>query len=141
MAKEVDIDGRFDYEGMKMVMNEAAMKPLIRAGADVEKFAKQSMKKGGQMKGAGKRGVPSTPPAPPHRQTGTLSNSVTHAATTGLDVVIGPTVKYGKVHEKGLRPFMAPALEKVKSQFAKYFQNMPLSRTSAGQNLNRKYNK
>ena len=139
-AYDVDVDFHFDYKAMEQVMNEAGIKPLLLAGADVERFAKEGMKKGG-----GKDKIPSEPGEPPHRQSGELASSVTHAATTGLEVVVGPTKIYGKRHELGegtpKRPFMLPALNRMLPNFAKYFQNLPLGRTPTGARLNTRYNK
>jgi len=139
-AYDVDVDFHFDYRGMEKVMEEAAIKPLLLAAADVERFAKEGMKKGG-----GVEKIPSEPGDPPHRQSGELAGSVTYAANGSLEVVVGPTKIYGKRHELGegtpKRPFMLPALTRMRPNFAKYFQNMPLGRTQTGAMLNGRYSK
>jgi len=74
----------------KNIMLGAGIPALRKAAALVERAAKESMKKGGQVSATGgttirqrNRGkrvqVPSTPPAPPHVQTGNLRNSIKYA--------------------------------------------------------------
>ena len=91
----------------------------------------------------------SKPGEPPHVQSGVLRGSIATQATGYATVVVGPTSPpawYGVVHEQPgrpakhhpRRPFMAPALRRVRSVFAKFWRNLPLAKTRAGRKLNRR---
>jgi len=106
----------------------------------VEREAKMSMKAGGALGRIGPRGgyirEPSAPGTPPHVQLGALRASITHATThrgeTNAPVeIVGPTAKYGAVHEFGSRthpkrPFMRPALQRIAPQIKRLFARMKL---------------
>lgn len=124
---------------VKQAVDSAARKPVHECALLVEREAKLSMKTGGAMGRIGPRGgyirEPSTPPDPPHVQTGALRASIATADTLKTSVV-GPTERYGAVHEFGTRthpqrPFMRPALRRTQKRFAQKFRNMNL-RGSAG---------
>jgi hypothetical protein len=125
---------------------EAMIRPLMQCGFLVEGDAKRSMIKGGRIPGK-KRGIPSTPPNPPHAQLGNLKGSITTAPTERQTVIVGPTriAWYGKIHEKGgryggrnypRRAFMLPALYRMAPRFPAKFRSMNLAATPAGRRLN-----
>jgi len=92
-------------------------------GAAVEKEAKELLSKGG-----GSAGEHSPPGEPPYVQTGALRSSVTWA-TDDENVIVGPTEKYGAVHEFGSRthpqrPFMRPALIHVRRKMSDFFEGI-----------------
>lgn len=72
----------------------------------------------------------SAPGKPPHAQTSSLYQSISHRLlVTKLGVVVGPSVLYGKWLEFGTktmaaRPFMRPALFAVVSRMTKIFERM-----------------
>lgn len=121
----------------KLVMaavKNALIAPLDKCALMVERAAKTSMKKGGALGRVGPRGgykrVPSAPGTPPHVQTGALRASIAWARD-GISRVIGPTEKYGELHEFGSRthpqrPFMRSALNAAKGRFAALFRNLRL---------------
>jgi len=149
----------FDREGVQKAVEQATIEPLARCALSVERRAKLITSKGGRLEGAkgpkGGRGairsVPSAVGQPPHKQTGTLSNSITWAYAKSIktgkrSAIIGPTTIawYGAIHEHSTRfprPFMRPALDHERPMFPRYFKNMKLSKTEAGQRLNRKKGK
>lgn len=146
---EVDIDVKIDFDEptVRKLARDLAVKPLVACGALVEGEAKRLMKKGGRRKTKkGKwRGIPSTPPNPPHVQQGILRSSITHALTPEGSVIVGPTriAWYGRLHEFGgrhhpMRPFMHPALANARSKFADKFKEINLAATPAGRRLNAK---
>lgn len=136
------------WNGPKVLaaVKKATIPSLWKCGLLVEAEAKKilsvSGKVGKKKKKGNKtdRGIPSTPPDPPHLQTGDLRKAI----FTGQDewtgrVYVGPTrqVKYGKVHEFGgefggrnfpRRAFMHPALENVQSQFPKFFASLKIGK-------------
>jgi len=106
--------------------------PLTAAANDVEREAKASMVEGGRRAGR-KSGVASPPGMPPHRQTGDLAASVTHAKAGPMSAIAGPTNEawYGKIHEFGgeyggrnypERPFMRPALQRTQRKMIRHFR-------------------
>jgi len=122
-----------DRRVMAAVKN-ASVAPLDKCALLVEREAKKSMKAGGALGRVGPRGgyvrEPSAPGTPPHVQRGALRASIGWARD-GESRVVGPTEKYGAAHEFGTRllpkrPFMRPALQKVKSKFAALFRNLRL---------------
>lgn len=83
---------------------------LMKAALTVEKTAKVLVSVGG-----GRDHEPSAAGDPPHVQTGNLRSSIRTEVLTPIQVVVGPTVYYGKYLEYGTRhmakrPFMRPAL-------------------------------
>jgi len=155
-----------DEKGVRKAVKEASVKPIYKAAASVRTEAIRSMKGGRKApsKGAKPEPVPSVAPAPPHRQTSVLANSI-QIEMDGTTARIGPTVKYGRIHEFGglipvtakmrgyllyafgwsvkadaihmpARPYMRPALARAKVKFAKLFRNLPLASTKAGRRLN-----
>jgi len=98
-------------------------KRLLKCAALVKRDAMRSMKKGG-----GKKHTPSAVGVPPHAQLGNLRSSIQHALT-GITAIVGPTEKYGAVHEFGSRthpqrPFMRPALLRTRTEFADQFKDL-----------------
>ena len=72
---------------------------LRRCALIVEREAKRLL-----SKGAGATGKSSKAGAPPHVRSGALRSSVGYAIMPGgLAAIVGPTVKYGKMHEFGTR--------------------------------------
>lgn len=97
---------------------------LEEVGKEVEATAKKLLSVGG-----GSEHEPSPPGAPPHTQSGALKDSVDSALTEDHTEVIGPTQKYGVVHEFGSRlhpqrPFMRPALRKVQGNLSQFFEDL-----------------
>lgn len=121
-------------QGVAEAVKKASVDPLDKAAMLVESEAKRSMKAGG-----GSAHIPSTPPDPPHVQTGNLRASITWASIrSGLSRIIGPTTVawYGMIHEFGgrygnayfpARPFMRPALKVCHQKFAELFKGLRLS--------------
>ena len=119
---------------------------LAKCAMLVEREAKRLLSRGG-----GKSHKPSAPGQPPHVQTGTLRSSLGFAVLPTGRAIVGATEIYAKVHEHGTRgaggtlkdiprrkkagskgkgksvtampprPFMAPALRRSLSKFAKQF--------------------
>ena len=144
-----------DTRGLEEALAEAVIEPLRKCALMVERRAKSSMKRGGKLRkvrGTGylKRGAPSRPGTPPHRQSGTLVANITHAQIQGrrgrVHYIVGPAsppAGYGAVHEFGgrfhpPRPFMRPALAGARNAFPQFFANLPLRRTRAGQQMERR---
>jgi phage gpG-like protein len=76
--------------------------------------------------------VPSDPGNPPNVQTGNLKSSISTAQLENGNVVVGPTAKYGGLHEFGgtvkgrkypKRPFMFPAWRRVQKKIMKLFKD------------------
>lgn len=91
----------FDVRGVLDAIDQASVDALTKCALAVESEAKRSMRGGG-----GNLHEPSTPPAPPHVQTGTLRASITYAierTARGFTALVGvpKTVWYGKIHEYG----------------------------------------
>lgn len=127
-------------KGVAEAIRSACVAPLDKAAALVEAEAKTSMKAGG-----GAAHTPSTPPDPPHVQTGTLRASISWAPIAGgKSRIVGPTTQawYGRIHEFGgwftrkgggkayypRRAFMHPALKRVREKCAKLFKGLNLKR-------------
>lgn len=130
----------FDVKGVRKAVEQAGEKPIGQAALMVERKAKEILNVGG-----GVDRLPSKPGEPPHKQTGNLQNSIMTARVTRRLYIVGPTLNafYGRVLEFGgrliaARPFMFPALKAVKPRISKLWKNLPLSRTSAGRQLNSK---
>ncbi len=72
---------------------------LRRCALIVEREAKQLLSRGG-----GATGSASKAGSPPHVRSGALRSSVGFAIMPGgVKAIVGPTVKYGKIHEYGTR--------------------------------------
>jgi len=130
---------KIDNKRLARAVEKASVGPLEKAGALVEATAKRLMRKGGGGGRTGPRGgmvrVPSAPGTPPHVQTGALRASITHAITrrsSGTPIaIVGPTAKYGAVHEFGNathpeRAFMDPSLKRALPKITRLFRNMKL---------------
>jgi hypothetical protein len=112
---------KFDGKKVMNVAKRASITNLGHAGAAIRLTARHSIRK---AKG------PSTPGTPPHTRKGRIRNAIKYAVTSGKQsVVIGPdyavAADSGAAHEFGgryrrenydRRPFMGPALEKVKDR-------------------------
>lgn len=127
-------------------VKQASVPRIKKAAFLVEREAKLSMKAGGRSTGSrgGMVGTPSKPGDPPHVQTGNLRASIQTAVTGLLSAIVGPTLQawYGRIHEFGSktrrkRPFMRPALERMRKQFPALFKGLKISRTPSGTLLNR----
>jgi phage gpG-like protein len=103
---------------------------LLRAGNRVEQEAKYLMRIGG-----GTRREGSPPGTPPYSRSNALRGSIFTAETPERTVIVGPTEKYGAIHEFGLtvrrrtgvarypkRPFMSLALKHVLRFFPEEFR-------------------
>ena len=132
MAKTVV---KIDAAGVLRKIAKACVEPCFKCAALVETAAKQSLGKGA-FSGYGPRGgkvmVPSKPGQPPHLRMGELRAGIRHARTS-TGAVTGPTIFYGNIHEHGgefggrnfpKRPFMRPALYKMRRRFAPLFKNL-----------------
>ena len=116
-----------------VVMTEAKlMRPIdkaiperaLKCAVIVEGEAKRSMRTGG-----GRRHRPSKRGTPPNVQTGALRSSIQSAKYETAGAIVGPTLFYGGIHEKGgrhhpKRPFMRPALMRSVRQFPKQFEGL-----------------
>lgn len=122
------------YHKDLMARVEKATAPALqKAALLVEARAKKKLSVGApRWEGprGGRHMTPSTPPNPPHLRTGSLKSSVA-SAPSGQTYIIGPTERYGKVHEQGgewggrhypARPFMWPSLVEVRTEFAPLFK-------------------
>lgn len=123
-------------------LERAEIAPLRKAALLVEREAKTSMRKGGRSKGprGGKSRKASTPPAPPHVQSGigrgSISTAFVRRPDGSMTALVGPTnvaFYMGHIHERGgefggrnypARPFMAPALANVQNQFPALFRSI-----------------
>jgi len=114
---------------IKAAVKKPSQKAAVRCALLVEREAKRLL--GKKAKRVGKSGYePSVAPQPPAVRTAALKNSIQTAATKD-GAIVGPTERYGKVHEFGgrhhpKRPFMRPALRNAMKKFPKEFKNMPL---------------
>lgn len=113
-----------DAKGLLEAVSRASVEPLSKAALLVESEAKTSMRTGG-----GTARTPSKEGTPPNVQTGNLRASIQSARLPNGNYVVGPTrtAFYGKIHEFGTRrfparPFMRPALLKMRTRFAKLFK-------------------
>jgi hypothetical protein len=163
MAKRLKCAKWFDAKGVTAAVREASRTPQMRMALAIERDAKISMEKGGVVKRrskirqrdkAGRRRflnvtehVPSKPGDPPHVQTGVGRSSIRTGWIDGRNVAIvgpaSPPASYMAIHEFGgrfhpPRPFMVPALLRMKSEYPKYFRKLGLTRTLSGRALERK---
>jgi phage gpG-like protein len=101
-----------------------------KAAADVEATAKSSItNKSRRYKKYAKGHWSSAPGMPPNSDTGYLANSIMHRMLTPVSAEVSAMAKYAVPLEFGwtqkggntvpARPFMNPALEKVKPRFIK----------------------
>lgn len=93
----------YDRSGFRRAVNKGLISALDSVGLIIEATAKRKMRKGGRVKiGKKTKSVPSTPPDPPHVQTGNLRSSITYAVDNQAgSVVVGAVAVYGKIHEHG----------------------------------------
>lgn len=110
---------KFDAKKLKSAAKARSIKSLGHAGAAIRLAARRSIKKGNK---------PSSPGTPPNTRKGRIKNAIKYAVSPDKQsVVTGPDVEVagtsGKAHEFGgrykreqydKRPFMGPALEKIK---------------------------
>jgi len=151
MAKTTRVKTWLYKKEVIAAVKQAQIPALIKCGLVVEREAKISMRTGGKVQDAsGKiKSKPSAPGTPPNVQEGNLKSSIQTAGPTNTGtILVGPTKEawYGKIHEFGSRfhpkrPFMRPALQRMKSLFPKMFASLPLGTTMAGRSLNAKKGK
>lgn len=115
-----------DARRIKRATDRATFKNLGHAGAAIRMAARRSIRNSPKKSIAGK---------PPHTRKGRLRNAIKYAVSKSpASVVIGPDVEVagtsGKAHEFGgryrqetydKRPFMGPALEKVKDRLPAFW--------------------
>lgn len=117
---------KFDARKVRKMAKDASVRSLGHAGALIRKVARQSIKRGDG---------PSEPGSPPHTRKGQLKRAILYAADKDA-VVIGPDAGVvgtsASAHEFGgrykrnryeKRPFMGPALEKVKERLPRAWAN------------------
>jgi HK97 gp10 family phage protein len=114
---------------------QASLTPLMEAGYLVQREAKKSMRKF--------TGKSSKPGHPPKSRTGRLKAGIHTAREKDGRVIVGPvgSAWYGKILEHGgrnvsPRPFMKPAVEKVKEKFPYLWHGKSLASTPEGRKLN-----
>ena len=133
---------RMNTRGVVKSVSKASVPAMMKCGYMVQRKAVLLL---GWQKGGGKMvvryrprrrhrvGPPGLPPTTDQAQ---LANSIATAPQLGFsgraNVIVGPTIKYGKVHELGVgrmpkRPFMSPALRQTVREFPKKFANLPLA--------------
>jgi phage gpG-like protein len=83
-------------------VKEAKMEPVKQCALLVQRTAQELLSKGG-----GSNHTPSNVGDPPNLQTGALRASIAVAQKDATHYVVGPTIKYGSVHEFG-RPNIQP---------------------------------
>lgn len=115
-----------DEDRLKAALVHGSIDPLVKCCLLLESDAKRSMRIGG-----GKAHLPSLPTEVPHVQTGALRSSIGYALLDATSAIVGPTERYGKWLEYGTRmmaarPFMRPALLRVRTKFAKQFTKLSL---------------
>ena len=112
---------RSDIPKVLRAARRANIESLGHAGAAIRLIARRSIRK---------REGPSTPDSPPHTHTGALRSAILYAVEKARDmVVIGPAFagvgtsamahEFGGHYRKARfpkRPFMGPALEKIKDR-------------------------
>lgn len=126
---------RLNFKQVERKVKKASIDPLERIAIKVENEAKKSLKQGGQRVINNRRvQIPSEPGTPPHSQTGQLRASIKRERK-GKGFIVGPTVIYGRIHEFGgfvnrafypARPFMRPALMRVKKIMHKEFSRLKI---------------
>jgi len=113
---------------VKAVRDES-VKSLGHAAALVRMTARRSIRR---------RKGPSRPGKPPHTKRGLLKRAIAYAVTPDKqEAVIGPSFnvagQFGAAHEHGgrfgresfpLRPFMGPAMEKIRHRLPKQWQGI-----------------
>ena len=120
----------FDADGVEKAVRKAASGSLGQAAAALEREVKTSMSTGG-----GARRTPSAPGKVPHVQTGNLRASIQSAKVNDRMWIVGPTTNaiYGQFLEFGTRhiqprPFMFPALLRIRRSFPQFFKNLNLKK-------------
>jgi len=118
---------KFNSRKVLKAASRSIDKPLDKAALMIERKAKILLSIGG-----GSAKTPSSPPRPPHLQTGNLRASIAwEAGRKGRlkSRLIGPrkSAFYGKIHEFGLagypkRVFMATALRNTRSRILPLFK-------------------
>lgn len=117
---------KFDAKKVMAAAKRANITSLGHAGAAIRLAARRSIRKGARA---------SSPGMPPHTRRGRLRNAIKYAVDKAMQsVVIGPDVEIagtsGSAHEFGghyrnedypRRPFMGPALEKVKDRLPAFW--------------------
>ena len=117
---------RFDQGKIRRATDRANRKNLFRAAASIRLTARRSIRR---RKGPSRKGTP------PHTHTGRIKKAIMFAVESNDNAVIGPTVERigqaGGAHEHGerfkgdrfdKRPFMGPALEKMRTKLPKRWQ-------------------
>jgi len=117
---------KFEGRKVRKAAKHASIKSFGHAGALIRKVARQSIKRSA---------VPAESGAPPHTRKGQLKRAILYAVEKD-SVVIGPDAGVvgasASPHEFGgrykrekypKRPFMGPALEKVKDRLPKAWAN------------------
>lgn len=119
---------KFERRKVLMKAKIANIQNLGHAGGAIRKLARSSIRK---------RPTASVAGSPPHSRKGQLKRAILYAVDKRQEVVvIGPDVeivgKSGRAHELGgrfrrerypKRPFMGPALEKLKDRLPKFWTN------------------
>jgi len=117
---------KFDAGKVKRAAQKAGITSLGHAGAAISLTARRSIRKSPKA---------SAPGSPPHTRKGRLRNAIKYAVQkTVQSVLIGPdyavAADSGRAHEFGgryrdenydRRPFMGPALEKVKDRLPAFW--------------------
>jgi HK97 gp10 family phage protein len=143
MAKLITFSMKYAMRTKKVtkLTEQRAAGRLYEAGLKTERKAKELCNKGiGQKGEAGRDSAgrftaapvikqASKPGEPPRKRTGNLQNSIKTEVLTMVQVLVGPTVYYGKFLEFGTRkmaarPFMRPALKETQKSFSKLFRRL-----------------
>jgi len=125
----IKVSSDIDIAGVSATVRQAADPQLQAIAFEVEREAKQSMRSGAVSK----------PGQPPGVRTGNLRRNIKTEKTEIGTYLVGPTkaAPYGAALEfVKNRPFMRPALERIRRRFVSFFKNLPLARTRAGSKLN-----
>jgi len=137
----IKVSSDVDVGGVSLAVRQAADPRLQAVAFEVEREAKQSMQRGGRAVsgGSGARTRRSSPGQPPFVQTGNLRRNIKTEKSEVGTYLVGPTkaAPYGATLEfLKNRPFMRPALERIRARFASFFKNLPIARTREGRKLN-----
>ncbi len=117
----IKVRTRFDGGKVRRAAKKGSIESLGHAGAAIRLTARRSIRRSEK---------PSTPGKPPHTRKGQMKRAIVYAVEKERgDVVVGPDYAVvgpaGMAHEHGgrfrgtkyeKRPFMGPALEKVKDR-------------------------
>jgi len=132
---------RFDGGKVRRAAKRGSIESLGHAGAAIRLTARRRIKKAPRARGRDEKGrfvsaggtIPSPPGKPPHTRRGQLKRAIVYAVEKERqDVVVGPDYAVvgpsAMAHEHGgrfrgaryeKRPFMGPALEKVRDRLPK----------------------